>query len=126
MVLQYEEVKGVGVDITTTTTVSTEFAIGVSQRDRAANTVGIDSMCTVPIVRFLPFTTEFLIGSTHATTMSGDSPQKSYGKQQLFNTIYSVVCMYGCMYFRLHVLQYISHMFCVGGRCVEAAFRVGT
>ena len=105
MVLQYEEVKGVGVDITTTTTVSTKFTIGVSQRDRAAN---------------------FLIGSTHATTMSGDSPQKSHGKQQLFNTIYSVVCMYGCMYFRLHVLQYISRMFCVGGRCVEAAFRVGT
>ena len=38
--------------------------------------IGINSMCTVPILRLLPITTESLIRSTHMTTMSGEFPHK--------------------------------------------------
>ena len=68
-------------------------------------------MCTVPILRLL-LQHEEVKGDND---VRGSSPQKSSGKQQLFNTIYSVVCIYSWMYFCLHELQNISRMFVFEG-----------
>merc|ERR1712238_202161 len=53
------------------------------------------SRCTVSIVQLLLQYAEV----KRDEEGRGSVPQNSFGKQQLFITIYSVVCMYNCMYF---------------------------
>jgi len=97
-------------DITTTTTVqiSTEFTIGVSRRDKINANY---RMCVY---------SSNTMNTITVNDARGVFSTKSYGKQQLFTIIYSVVCTYGVcifagMYCNISVICLCWREVCQGG-----------